>query len=70
MRRKRVIENMSRDERIAQMKEGDIVFTTLFGKCTVDYVDPKIMKTNPGLYVRDEDNAPHFINARDIILEE
>lgn len=70
MRRNRVIENMSRDERIAQLKEGDIIFTTLYGKCTVDYVDPKIMKTNPGLYVRDEYNSPHFVNARDIILEE
>lgn len=70
MRRKQAIENLSRDEKIAQMKEGDIIFTNTYGKCKVDYVDPKIMKTNPGLYVRDEYNAPHFVNARDIILEE
>ncbi len=70
MPKRKTIATITRDDKVAQFKEGDTVFTNKYGKCVVDYIDKRTMKTNPGLYVQDENNAPHFVNARDIILGE
>lgn len=67
--RKKLNEPTSVDK-IAALKEGDYIFTNKYGKCKVEFIDRKGIQVNPGVYVRDDYNAPHFIYAKDIVWEE
>ena len=68
MPRKKIVAQITNADRVAALKIGDIIFTSTYGQCTVDYIDRK--QVNPGVYVKDEKGASHFVNARDIIWEE
>lgn len=57
-------------EKMLSFKEGDIIFTTRYGRCTIEYIDAKNISNMPGASVRDENGKPHFVYAKDIIVED
>ena len=56
-------------DKIDRFKEGDIIFTKSYGRCTIEYID-KRNKSMPGASVRDEAGKLHFVASRDIITED
>ncbi len=55
------------EDKLAQFKEGDIIFTTNYGKCTIDFIDEH--QTN-SVVAKDENGKLHFVNVKQIITED
>ena len=56
------------EDKLAKFKEGDIIFTTNYGKCTIDFID-KHQATN-SVVAKDENGKLHFVNVKQIITED
>ena len=57
-------------EKMALFHEGDVIFTTKYGKCVIEFIDKKNLENMPGASVRDEDGKLHFVNVKEIIVED
>lgn len=69
MRRK--VKNPSNDvEKIETFKEGDTIYTKMYGACVIEFIDHKNLSVMPGVTARDENGTLHFIAAKNIIVED
>lgn len=68
MPRKKLIGGDSSDiNKIDQFKEGDIIFTRLYGQCTIDYIEKS---RKDALVAKDVHGKLHMVQVKDIILED
>ena len=66
-RKKLIGGDPSNADKIKQFKEGDIIFTRPYGRCTVNYIDPL---REDSLVAEDTNGKLHMIRVKDIILED
>ena len=63
---KKKVQNSDTEDILAKLKEGDVVNTTKYGHCTVDFIDKKNLKNMPGVTVKDINGVCHFVNVKEI----
>lgn len=66
-RRKLIGGDSSNIDKISQFKEGDTIFTRLYGRCIIDYIEKS---RTDALVAKDENGKLHMVQVKDIILED
>lgn len=66
-RKKLIGGDPSNADKIKQFKEGDTIFTRLYGRCIVDYIEKS---RKDALVAKDNNGKLHMVSIKDIILED